>query len=72
MGTENEIVHHDKDKGLSVLQLWKDAFIQASRPKMKSVSVKVCVKGKDKGNVKAYIMFYLHIIVQNDVIETEA
>ena len=66
METETEVVNHDlQDEGPFALPLWQDASTQASRPKMKSVSVTVCVKGKDRGNVGAYNIMtsYLHIIV---------
>ena len=64
--TETEVVDHDQqDEGPSTLPLWQDASTQANRPKMKSVSVTVHVKGKDRGNVGAYniTMSYLHIII---------
>ena len=58
--TKSEIADHDKDDGLSALPVRQgtlpvrqDAFMQASRPKTKSVSVTVRVKGKDKGNLGA-------------------
>ena len=52
--TNSEIADHDKgDDGSSVLPVRQDAFMQASRPKTKSVSVTVRVKGKDKGNLGA-------------------
>ena len=49
--TETEVDDHDKDEGSSTLPLWQDASTQASRHKMKLVSVTVHMKGKDKGNV---------------------
>lgn len=51
--TKSEIADHDKGDGLSALPVRQDAFTQASRPKTKSVSVTVRVKGKDKGNLGA-------------------
>ena len=51
--TKIEIADHNKGDSLSALPVRQDAFTQASRPKTKSVSVTVCVKGKDKGNLGA-------------------
>ena len=41
----------DKDETPSDLPMFRDASTQASTPKMKSVSVTVRVKGKDKGSL---------------------
>ena len=56
--TESEIADHDIGDGLSALSVWQDPFTQASRPKTKSVSVTVHVKGIDKGNLRACMIPY--------------
>ena len=55
--TDHEVdtITANKEETSSVLPVLQDASTQASAPKMKSVSVTVRMKGKDKGNVAAYI-----------------
>ena len=63
--TETKVADCDTGKGSSALRVWQDASTQASKRKMKSVSVTAHVKGKDKSNAGDYniIKSYLNIIV---------
>ena len=69
--TESEIDDHDKGDGSSALPVRQDLFMQASRPKTKSVSVTVHVKGKDKDNLGACMIPYWFNIMHTTYAVTE-
>ena len=57
----------------SALSVWQDPSTQASKPKTKSVSVTLHVKGIDTGKLRACIISYQFSImhITYAVIETE-
>ena len=66
---EVDTITANKEETSSVLPMLQDASTQASAPKMKSVSVTVRVKGKDKGNIAPHIKIgftYLHIATETE------
>ena len=71
--TESEIADHDTGNGSSALPVRQDSSTQASRPKTKSVSVTVCVKGIHKDNLRAFMIPYQFSIMHTiySVTETE-